>query len=940
LVNFCSEENPMSEPRQRPLLRVVAAALALAFGVAAGGCTNGADVESLMNDAAQYRRKGEPGAAVIQLKNVLQKSPDHRPARLMLGAMYIEQGDAIAAENHLRRALALGAPAAQVNPLLGKALLMQGQYERILGEIEPAADAGGRAEILALRGNAMLGLQKPGPAAELFNEALQSSPSSAAALLGLARIALAQRRQDDAAALIARAISANPENTDCLRFQGDLLRMQGKPEAALASYRRILTLRPDDMPAHIDVANIHTDGGDFKQARAEIAAARKVAPASLGVLYAQAMLDFREGKQAAALEALQQIVRAAPDHFPSILLLAAVQSAVGADQLAEEQLRKFLAAYPRHVYASRLMGALYLRTNRQDAAMALLDPLLDSLAAVREDDVELLTLAGEAHLRARQFGRAAGYFEKAIAMQPNESKLHTALALSRLGNGDNGRAVAELERAASLDTKSPRAATLLVMTYLRAGTPDKAFATVRQMELKANTALVQNLKGVIFLAGQHIKNARASFEHALALDPLFMPALDNLANLDTLAKRPADTEKRYRDALAKAPGNIALMEALARLAMAQGKTGEAIAWLERARRQNPEQLAPALRLAELYARAGEKQKALVLAQQLQAANPSNADAVALLAHVYYLNVNFGAAADSYAMLAALMPGSAAPYMKLATMQLAARNEAAAIGALRKALEIEPRLLEAHLALQKLLIGQKKYSEAMALAAALQQRVPDSPAGLKLEGDVHSARNQPGLALGAYERAFAMENNGPLLIQVHAALVKTGKAAEADARMSRWLKDHPADVATRMYFASSKVIGNDNKGAIEQLQAVLKHDPNNVVALNDLAWTLHRINDRNALAYAERAYQLAPGNPSVMDTLGWIALAGGNVARALTLLQKASALSPNASEIRFHFGMVLARSGDKRGARREIERALASPAEFSKRAEAKAFLSTL
>jgi hypothetical protein len=58
------------------------------------------------------------------------------------------------------------------------------------------------------------------------------------------------------------------------------------------------------------------------------------------------------------------------------------------------------------------------------------------------------------------------------------------------------------------------------------------------------------------------------------------------------------------------------------------------------------------------------------------------------------------------------------------------------------------------------------------------------------------------------------------------------------------------------------------------------------------------------------------------------------------LQKASALAPNAGEIRYHFGLVLARSGDKRGARRELERLLASPARFTKRDEAKALLASL
>jgi putative PEP-CTERM system TPR-repeat lipoprotein len=924
-------------PQLNPPLwpRPAATALALALGLAIAGC-NGGDPEALIADARAYRQKGEINAAVIQLKNALQKKPDHRTARVLLAEVYLEHGDPVSAEKELRRALALGATAAELNPLLGKSMLMQGQYERVLDEIKGATDAGQRASLLALRGNALLGLRKSEQAGELFNEALKYSPSFGEALLGLSRIALAERRPADAAAMLARALAANPGDIDCLRFKGDLLRAEGKPEPALEAYRKILALRPNNAQAHIDVANIFIDAAKFKDARAEIQAARKASPATLAVLYAQALLDFRESKHAAAQESLQQILRTVPEHFPSLLLLGAVQAALGSNQQAEQNLRKFLAAYPRHLYASKLLASLNLRANNPDAALGLLRPLL----IAHEGDVELLTLAGEANMRARNFSRAADYFEQASALQPNASMLHTALALSRLGTGENARAVAELERAASLDIKSSRTGVLLVMSYLRANAPDKALAAIADMEKQGNNPLVQNLKGGVHLARQDIKSARACFDNALALDPLYMPALDNLAQLDALEKRPADAKQRYLAALAKAPKNAALMEALARLATAQGNTPQAVGWLEKASKENPEALGLALRLADFYSRSGDKQKAMVLAQKLQAGNPSNPDALALLAQVYYTNQNFNAAADSYSRLAALVPGSAAPHMKLATAQLAMREPAAAIASLRKALAIEPDLLDAHLALLDVLVDQKRFPEAMTLAASVQKRHPESPAGYQLEGDVFSAQDKPAPALKAYERAFSLGQGGPLLLRIHSALSKLGRAVEADARLSLWLKQHPADVATRLYFASSKVVRNDYPAAIEQLEAVLKHEPKNIIALNDLAWAYQHVNDKHALAYAERAYQLAPNSPAIMDTLGWIRLESGDLARALPLLRKASALAPNAGEIGYHFGMVLARSGDKRGARRELERVLALPAAFAKREEAKALLATL
>jgi putative PEP-CTERM system TPR-repeat lipoprotein len=911
-------------------------ALALSLGMALGGCQRATDTAAMIAEARHYRQQGDINAAVIQLKNALQKEPGNRDARHLLGEVYIEQADSVSAEKELRRALELGAPSTELLVLLGKSMLLQGHFQRVLDEFDSAPGHAGRPPIVALRAAALLGLARQSEAAALFQEALKADPALPDALLGLARIAFAEHDPAQAARLVARALGAHPGDAECLRFKGDLLRIEGKQEAALATYRAILALHPYNAQARVDVASLLTDNGKFAEARAELQAARKVSPGRLSVFYAQAMLDYREGKYHAATESLQQILRAASDYYPAILLMGAVESATGANQLAEQHVQKFLAAYPGHLHATKLMAALHLRANNTEAVLELLAPAL----AQNPGDVDLLTLAGEANLRARQFSRAAEYFEQASALRPRQSSLHTASALGRLGNGEPERALAELERAAGLDIKSPRTGTLLVMSYLRAKLPDKALGAVRDMEKQGNSALVQNLKGGVFLARQDMAGARASFAQALALDPLYLPALDNLAQLDALEQRPADAKKRYQAALARAPKSAPLMEALARLASAQGQPAEAIGWLERACKDHPDSLALALRLVDYYVRGGDTPKALVLAQKLQASNPSNPDALAMLAQVQAVRQNLPAAVDAYARLAVLLPGSSKPPMRIAALQLAMHDDEAAIAALKKALMLDPELMDAHQMLLDILIGQKKFADAAHHIAGLQQRRPQAAAGYKLDGDLKQAQGQPAAALAAYERAFALEPGGALMIQLHGALIATGKAGEADARMTQWLRQHPDDIPVRLHDASSKLVRNDFRAAIGQLEAVLQREPNNVLALNDLAWAFQRINDKSALAYAERAYRLAPGSPAIMDTLGWICLESGDLARALPLLQKASALAPNAGEIRYHFGLVLAKSGDKRGARRELERLLASSAQFAKRAEAQAFLATL
>ncbi len=366
----------MSEPKQPLWSRSVAAALAVSLGMALCAC-RGSDTATMMAEARQYRDQGDLKAALVQLKSLIQQDADHRAARVFPGELYLDQGDPQSAEKELRRALALGADSGNVTLMLARALLMQGQYDQLLADINPAAAPAQRPALLAMRGNALLGLSRTEPARALFNEAIKLHADAPEALLGMARIAVWQQQPDTARAQLKRALAASPDDIDCLRYQADLLRADGQGDAALALQQGILKRRPHSAQALVDVANIHTDAGRYAQARAALVQARRVSGASLGVMYAEAMLDFRENTLSAGLDSVQRVLRAAPEHYPTILLAGAVHSSVGAHQQAEQHLLKFLRTYPRHAYASKLLAAVHLGAGQPEAA---LDALCKALA--------------------------------------------------------------------------------------------------------------------------------------------------------------------------------------------------------------------------------------------------------------------------------------------------------------------------------------------------------------------------------------------------------------------------------------------------------------------------------------------------------------------------------------------------------------------------------
>ena len=89
-------------------------------------------------------------------------------------------------------------------------------------------------------------------------------------------------------------------------------------------------------------------------------------------------------------------------------------------------------------------------------------------------------------------------------------------------------------------------------------------------------------------------------------------------------------------------------------------------------------------------------------------------------------------------------------------------------------------------------------------------------------------------------------------------------------------------------------------------------------LNNLAWAMKELKQPKALEYAERAHELAPDNPSIMDTLGSILSDNGQSERGLELMGRAAELAPDAYRIRLNFAKALIKAGRKDAARKELE----------------------
>lgn len=899
---------------KRTSVAVISGAVLLMLGL--GGCNRIQSSDHLLAEAKQYQQKGDNKAAIIQLKNALQKDPNSKEARYLLGKLYVETGDAVSAEKELDKAVSLGMDAATVLPSLAKTLLLKGEFQKVLDKTAQDPRATTDADFASIRGDALLSLGKFSEAKAAYEYALKAQADYPDAMLGLAKHAYASKDLETANQFAEQTISKHPKDARAWLFKGDLMRIQNHLDAALAAYTETIKIQPENITALIVRANLEIGMKKFQEAQKDIDATKKISPSSVLAIYTQALLDFYQGKHKNSLESLQQVLHLAPEYLPAILLSGAVEYAQGSVQQAEQHLRKFLGRNPDNPYARKLLAATLLKTGQAEKAL----PEIEAALKITPEDSQLLAMAGEANILAKNFVKAAEYFEKASTLTPDAAEYRTALGMTKLGLGDTDHAIADLEKATNLNEKSPKAGVLLIMTHVQQKEYDKALAVAARLEKEqSSNPLIPNLKGGIYLYKKDNANARTNFEKAVSIQPTFFPAIANLARMDVKENKPEAAKKRLEALLEKDKKNLPAMTALASLAVARNNNEEAKAWLERAYNDNPDALQPTQLLAAQYLKMGEKQKALTLVKKAQTTNQKSPEFMALLARTQMSVEDKAGALDSYGRLAAMLPESPAAQLQVATIQLAMGDDAGAMDNAKKALRLDAKFADAQLILASLLVKKSQFDEALNIARQIQKQNDKSPSGYVMEGDIFLAQKKPVPAVKSYEFAQKINPQSPIIAKIHSALLQDGKAKEADTKITQWLKEHPEDNATRLYLGMRYLQDSKSRlAAIEQFQEILKTEPKNPVVLNNLAWAYGEEKDKRALEYAEKALQIAPNNAGVMDTAGWLYAEQGNTAKALSLLQKASAIVPDAQEIRYHLALTLAKSGDKQKARKELE----------------------
>ena len=922
---------------KRSTQRATLAAMLLSALLA--GC--GDKPEALLQSAKAYLAKNEQKAAVIELKNALQSDPDLPEARFLLGSAFLESGDAVGAETELRKALELQHPREYVMPELAKALLAQGYYKKLIAELAPVvlSQPSAQASVQLSLASAYAAQGQTDLSEAALQAALQADPGYAPALLVQARQQAARRDMDAAMTLTETAIAKAPLSYEAWKLKADILWMgQNQPTQALAAYRKALELKPDFMAAHAALINMLLQQGQLPEAAPQLARLAALAPEHPQTKYLQAQLAFQKKELNLARDLVRLVLNSAPKNSQALQLAGAVEYELNAFTQAEVYLLQALRQAPELVLARRALVLTYLRLGQPAKA---LETILPGLKQGKVDP-ELWSLAGEVYLKNGDVKTAQQYLTQAAEQAPQDAKKRTSLALTHFISGSSDNAFQELEQIAASDTGTS-ADVALISAHWRRRDFVQALKAVEQLDKKQpNQPLVAHWRGRILLAQQDPAGARQSFERALTLQPDYFAALASLAALDVAQKHPELAKKRFEALLLKEPKNVQALLALAELAIQAGAPkSETADWLSRAVAANPTQIGTRLLLVDFYLRQQDSKAALSAAQEAVTALPDQPKALEALGRVQQTTGALEQATITYNKLAALQPTSTQPYLRLAEVQIAAKNREAASRSLRQALEIKPDLLGAQRILIGLALEGKQWTQALTLARTVQKQRPTEAIGYLLEGDLSAAQKNWDAAAVAYRSGLRQDAQASeLAVKLHAVLQRGGKAAQAEQVATSWQQAHPQDARFLSYLGDVAIARKDYGAAQQSYTHVIKLQPDNAVAYNNLAWVSARLNQSGALAHAEKANTLAPNQPMFMDTLALLLSERGDYAKALELQQKTLSLQPKNALFRLHLAQIHLKGGNKELARQELQEISKLGSQFAAQSEVTALLKNL
>lgn len=705
--------------------------------------------------------------------------------------------------------------------------------------------------------------------------------------------------------------------------------------------------------------------------------------------YRLALAELRMGRIASAVGPLRRAIELLPQgadrmdanlKLADIYLVASTNSQQRA-QFTDEIQRiadEFLQKDPNSFEGHRLKGNLafanvmefYRNGNQARATQEMQNSIAEfrKAAAIKPNDLELQIALARAFATDRQFGEAEKLYLSVIAQNKNLASAYAELynvylAQNRLVDAEN-----ILKSAADNNPKQYQFLTVLAGHYLGQGrrddmikTLDRLKATSKEYEQAymvvgdfylrvgdANEAIRQYQEGIRIHPNRKSDYQKRIIEAYLRQGKKTEAAQLNDAILkdnskDTDAKslqgslllEKGDVQKALVElqyVVTNAPDNFVARYNLGRAHLIRREFELARQQLTEAVRLRPNFVPARLALARLQLGRAEYDPAIKSTTEILAFDKQNEGAKLIQASALMGLQRFP---ESKTLLQSILqsnPGSTDALFQLGALYLNERKYKEAEDTFRKCYMVDSANLRGLMGVVQTYAAQNRVDQGMQVLRAESEKNPGRPEFRLALGNTAFQAGRYDLALAEYHAV--LEKVSPdkdprgaadVYFRLGEAYRRKGETQAGIDAMNKAKTLVPDNISILNYLGSMLDATGKKEDARKTYEAALRIDPNDPMALNNLAFLIAETGGDldQALTYAQRAKQKLPQMFEVSDTLGWIYLKKNLSENAIEIFRDLVKKQPDHSTYRYHLGLALHQKGDNQNARKELQVALQS-----------------
>ncbi len=529
------------------------------------------DAQAMTLLASAYLASGRKAQASALMEESL-RAQDLPASHTLLGLSLLGTERALQAPAELERAFSRDPTQTQAGTALVGIYLRRGQAAKALATAEAlVAQPPANAALMNLLGLARVQAGDAGGARAAFEQALKLDDSLHTARLNLARLDMAAEAYDAAGKRIAEVLKATPKHAEAMTEMAALSLRRGQPAEA----------------------------GRWLEKAVDAAGPREVGPGL-------ALVNFhlRQGQNAPALEAAKQLAANAPDDLRALLASARAQLA-NADAAGA---RTSLTAATRVAGFNpaeqvRIAGLQMAADNLPGAAYS-----LGKALSASPDFLPALALNVDLQLRLGELEKAEQQARHIVAASPKRAIGHSLLGDVASARKQAGAAQEAYRRAHQVEPSSETLIRLVRTVAPSSGEGATVQETHAWLKAHPDDLAVRRELANLYARSGNFTAARAQYERLLQVAPEDADALNNLANLLLKSKDPgalATAEK----ALARDPGNAAVIDTVGWAAHQAGQSDRALQLLRDARLRDPASADIRYHLAVVLAKADRKAEA-------------------------------------------------------------------------------------------------------------------------------------------------------------------------------------------------------------------------------------------------------------------------------------------------------------------------------------------